>query len=153
MTKEEDAKGKKKKKGVRSWLWPRITNMESSIDAAKNAEGAAYWLVFSYAIGIIFLFSTGSTIDGIKPSDDLELYLTAAINIPMLGLALWLGLRIRKEKFSSVPIVAIWIIFEVFLKAFTMPGKGIVLSVLFLIIAIGALRGWFGIRRYQKANN
>ena len=44
MAKEEvSVKGKKKKKVLLSWLWPRITNMESSIDAAKMGASVVIW--------------------------------------------------------------------------------------------------------------
>ena len=149
MANEEDGTKEKKKAGAFSWLWPKITNMDSAVEAAKGAQIAAYWMAFSYGIQLVFLTTTGSSLYGTAADDDIELYIFGAFYLAMALFFLWLGLRIRKSKFGSVPFVAIWLIFEVVIKAFMAPGKGVVLSIIFLFIAIGALRGWFGIRRYR----
>ena len=38
MANEEDGTKEKKKAGAFSWLWPKITNMDSAVEAAKGAE-------------------------------------------------------------------------------------------------------------------
>lgn len=148
-SKEEASK--KKKAGAFSWLWPKVSDLESATEAVKTAQIAAYWMTFSYCLQLFSLFSTGSSLFGTTANDDIELYVFASIYSVMAGSFLWLGLRIRSGKFGSVPFVALWLIFEVGMKSLMAPGKGIVLNIIFLLIAIGALRGWFGIKKYRQA--
>jgi len=147
--KSKDDSDKKKKKSRLSWLWPKIKDIDSAVDAANNAQYLAYIMAFGFGLNIIFLFTTGSSLYGNEAADDLELYLYVTMYVIVVTLLLWLGLRIRKEKFGAIPYICAWAIIESFGKLIFIPGKGIWLIIIVVLLSIGAFRGWLGVRRFS----
>lgn len=149
----EKRPNKQKRSGIMGLLWPTIEDLETAVEAAKNAQMAAYWMALSYVVQVAFLFLTGRTIfSGLTAGDNVELYLLAGLNAGVACGFLWLGLRIRSGKLGSVPFIAVWCLIEVGAKTLLLaPGRGLAVSVIFLAVALGALRGWFSVRKFQAA--
>ena len=138
----------------RLWgLWATVNDFESAIEAARSAQFVAFWLSISYALNLVFLFWTGESLFGDAPRDNIEFYASVFIFILFALLFLLLGFRIRKNRFGSVPFLAVWTLFEITYKLFAAPGKGIIISLIFFVISINSLRGWFGIKKYWFSGN
>jgi hypothetical protein len=148
---DDEVKEKKKDTFKKAWgFWATITDLESAVEAAKSAQIVAYYLVFSYGVQIAFLYGSGSSLFGTVPEDKIDLYITYAMYGIIAVLFLWLGLRIRKEKLGAVPYVAGWMLFEIVVKTIMAPGKGIIVSIIFGLVAISGFRGWLGVKKYRK---
>ena len=139
-------------------LWYVIDDIQSAAEAAKIGSYAAFYLTFSYLLLYAFyLFGVdifGS--DPIAPIDNTEKYLFLAIDLTFYlgpaGFAFWCGRRIWRGKYGLVPLVSIWIFIESIAKVFLAPrpGQGIVISIIFCLFAINALRGWSALRAHKN---
>ena len=139
-------------------LWYIIDDIQSATEAAKIGSYAAFFITFSYLL-LLALYMFEIDIYGSDPSvpaDNTEKYIFLAIDLMFYvipaGFAFWCGIRIWRGKYGLVPVVSIWIFIESVAKVFLAPrpGQGMVLSIIFCLFAINALRGWSALKTYKN---
>ena len=85
------------------------------------------------------------------PADKFEYYFQFIMYSLITFFFIFTTYRIYKQKkFGLIPFLSLWMLFEIGYKFYLVPGRGLVLSLLFTVVAINSFRGWLGIRRYQK---
>ena len=146
---------KQKKDGMFRTFWTKIEDLESAQEAASAGAMASGYLAFSYALSLLFLYFSGQTIfaeytDTI-PIDKFEYYFQLIMYSLITVFFCFITYRIYKQKkFGLIPFLSLWMLFEIGIKFYLVPGRGLVLSILFTVIAINSFRGWLGIKKYQK---
>ena len=135
-------------------FWTKVTDLESAKDAASNAAIVSAYLAFSYALNIFFIIYSGKSLwsdaYGFGPLDIIEHNSLLIGYVLVTILCLFLIFRIyKKRKFGSVPFLALWMLLEIGMKSILVPGKGVVLSLIFFVLSINALIGWFGLKKYS----
>jgi len=133
---------KKNKIGFFKSLWPKINSKEDSFQVLRNCQVLCFYLVFAYSINAIFNYNGISLLSEAK-MDDFDKIFMPLWFLSIAILFLWLGFRIRKNKFGLVPIISVWVIIECVLTIImsSTPG-GIVIRTFLILIAIGCLRAW-----------
>lgn len=129
-------------------FWVNVDDYESATEAAKNASIAAFYITISYIIVLGYNYFTGESLFGAEFNDELERYIAYGTYSFIAIFFLWLGLRVRKEKFGSVPFIALWTLFEIGTKLVSVPGKGIILNIIFTIVSVNALWGWYRRKKF-----
>lgn len=146
---------KKDKVGVFSFLWPKVVDLDSSQEAASLGGLVAGYLAFSYALNVLSLYLSGESLfaplTGSVPADTFEYYFQIIFYHLITVFFGFSAYRVYKQKkFGLVPFLSLWLFFEIGYKFYLTPGRGIIISILFTFCAVNALRGWFGIRKYQE---
>jgi len=145
----------KKQKGMFSTFWTKVEDLDSSKEAASSGAVAAGYLAISYALQVLLLYFSGETLyselTDTVPADKFEYYFQLFGHSLITILFIFVAYRIYKQqKFGFIPFLSLWVLYEVGYKFYLVSGRGIVLSLIFAVIAINSFRGWLGIRRYQK---
>jgi len=146
---------KQTKDGMFRMFWTKIEDLESAQEAASAGAIASGYLAFSYALSLLFLYFSGQALfaelNETIPRDKFEYYGQLIMYSLITVFFCFTTYRIYKQKkFGLIPFLSFWVIFEVGYKFYLLPGRGLVLSILFTIVAINSFRGWLGIKRYQK---
>ncbi|MDC0073206.1 hypothetical protein OAK06_08540 [Gammaproteobacteria bacterium] len=146
---------KQKKEGMFRTFWTKIEDLESAQEAASAGAIAAGYLAFSYALSLLFLYFSGEALfaelNETIPADKFEYYSQFIMYSLITVFFSFVTYRIYKQKkFGLIPFLSFWMLFEIGYKFYLVPGRGLVLSLLFTVVAINSFRGWLGIRRYQK---
>ena len=141
--------------GIFRTFWTKIEDLESAQLAASAGAVAAGYLAFSYAISLLFLYFSGETLfaeyNGTIPIDKFEYYFQLIMYSLITIFFIFVTYRILKhKKFGFIPLLSLWMLLEIGYKFYLVSGRGLVLSLIFTVVAINSLRGWLGIRRYQK---
>ena len=136
----------KKGKGFFRIFWTKVEDLDSSKEAANGGAIAAGYLAFSYALQVPFLYFSGEALfaelsDSI-PADKLEYYFQLFSFSLITIFFIFAAYRIYKQqKFGFIPFISLWVLCEVGYKFYLVPGRGMVLSLLFSVIAINSFRG------------
>jgi hypothetical protein len=122
-------------------IWPEVSTPKGASNAILAGAIALAWLGASYALSLIFIFTTGSglflTID-----DDAQLYSTVGIDIFLICLAALLAWLLWKRQSLIVAWIGlIWTAVEVGAKLMFAPGKGVAVSIILLIASVNGVRG------------
>ena len=146
---------KQKKEGMFRTFWTKIEDLESAQEAASAGAIAAGYLAFSYALSLLFLYFSGEALfaeyTGSIPADKFEYYFQLIMFSLITIFFSFITYRILKhKKFGLIPFLSLWMLIEIGYKFYLVPGRGLVLSLIFTVVAINSFRGWLGIRRYQK---
>ena len=144
-----------KKDGMFRMFWSKVEDLDSAQEAASAGAVVAGYLAFSYAFQILFLYFSGEALfaelNETIPADKLEYYFQLTMFSLITAFFGFAAHRIHKQKkFGLIPFLSLWMLFEIGYKFYLVPGRGIVLSLLFTVVAINSFRGWLGIRSYQK---
>ncbi len=132
-------------------LWTVISDEQSVFHAMRAVQYVAFFITFSYLIQVIGLLWLGKTHYSSPPPDSAQLYFELGLCAAASVLFLWLGLRIRKEKYGAVPYVAGWMLIEISYSLVSGPWYGGLAAVIFGVLAVSGLRGWFSRRKYGIA--
>lgn len=137
----------KKKRNV--W-WPDVNDEKGLKDAINCGAGVAVWIAISYLFVSIYLFYTGEGFFSGKLTAE-EQTVTTIVNIFAILLALFLSWRIwKKSGYISAIIVLVWVVIEVSVKAVEAPGKGIIVSIIMLFLAVHGVRGTLANRKVSQ---
>ena len=122
-------------------IWPEVSTPKGASNAILAGVAALAWLGASYALSLIFIFTTGSglflTID-----DDWQRYSTVGIDIFLICLAALLAWLLWKRQSLIVAWIGlIWTAVEVGAKLMFAPGKGVAVSIILLIASVNGVRG------------
>tara|TARA_Y100000389_G_C17087660_1_gene329733 strand:- start:94 stop:501 length:408 start_codon:yes stop_codon:yes gene_type:complete len=129
-------------------IWPKLKSKEDATQALRNCQIVSFYLVFSYSINALINFSGTSIWSGTL--DDFDKFFLPLWFLSGAILFLWLGFRIRKDKFGLVPLISIWYILEATATMIMSPTPGqIFLRSLFILIAIGCLRASYFNKRFN----
>ena len=130
----------KSKKKSNSW-WPNVKDEKGLKDAIHCGVGVALWLTVSYIFTTGYLIYTGEALfTGSATSEEqIGIFITNTIAIL---LSLFLAWHIwKKAGYISAIILLLWVISEVGYKFVLAPGKGIIISIIMLLLAIHGVRG------------
>ena len=130
-------------------------SLESAQEAASVGAIASGYLAFSYTISLLFLYFSGQALFAelteTIPVDKFDYYFQLIMYSLIIAFFCFTTYRIYKQKkFGLIPFLSFWMIFEIGYKFYLVPGSGLVLSILFAVVAINSFRGWLGIKKYQK---
>jgi hypothetical protein len=150
--------------GLLRFLWTKIEDIDSSIEAARTGGILAGWISAGSALQTLMLFFSGKTLladlQGISPSDKFEYYFQLLIGLILVIFFAYLTYRIyEQKKFGFVPFVSIFYLYDASYKFYLFGSTGIfissglVLTIAFSILALNALRGWFSIKRYKNLDS
>jgi hypothetical protein len=107
---------------------------------------ALAWLCASYAFGVAFMLLNGRALWGTF-DDDLERNITAGLETLISAVAALLAwLLWKRHSVIAAWIGVIWVTFEVGMKLFMAPGKGLAISAILLLFSINGTRGATAIR-------
>lgn len=144
---KQSVNGKKKK----SWLWPKITDEASALEAAKAGSLGGGLLVAGLALALLMARSSGNVPFG---WDDIQsFYIEQTIQI---AIALFLTWRVYtgKGRFASI-ILLIWILSELTFKLVSthmkMNGGWILMWCFAMLSLVHSARGSWALRRLKKA--
>ncbi len=132
-------------------LWTVITDAQSVFRAMRAVQYVGFYLTFSYLIQVVGLLWLGKTAFTSPPADSAQLYSELVLYLGVSALSLWLGVRIRNGKYGAVPYVAGWMLVEIVFSIVTAPWYGGVGAVIFGVIAVSGLKGWFSRKKYGIA--
>ncbi|TQV80759.1 hypothetical protein [Denitrobaculum tricleocarpae] len=133
-------------------LWTVITDAQGVFRAMRSVQYVAFYLTFSYLLQTILLLLQGETQYTSPPANSEQLYFELGLYSGISVLSLWLGVRIRNGKYGAVPYVAGWMLVEIVFSIVTAPWYGGVGAVIFGVIAVSGLRGWFSRKKYGVAS-
>ena len=132
-------------------IYPTITDMKSAVDATRIAQILAYYAIFSYVMQIISVVTSGRSLYGTDTNNDIiETYTFIGIYGLIVFVCWWMALRIRQNKFGSVPVLVVWTFIEIGMKTIEVPGKGLVMSLIIGLIALSSIRSWVKLRKIMK---
>ena len=137
----------KNKTGFFDTIWPKLNTKKDSIATLRNCQLLCFYLAISYALNALFNYG------GISLWDDKALDQFEQIFMPLWFLLfgilfLWLGFRIRKNKFGTVPYISVWCIFESIITTMVAP-QGFVIRLIAAVISVSCLRAWFFQRKFK----
>jgi hypothetical protein len=145
----------KKKERWFDGLWPKITDMKSAGEAAKFGAYAAWWEAISITFVGGYMIYYGKEFSTGKPfiiEDSGELIFISVIFAAAIALIIMIGFWVyRCNRVWSI-LVLLGIIFEVASKTVNNPGRGIVISILVLLLAISGVRGSFAFHNFKKTS-
>ena len=125
--------------------------MKSAVDATRIAQILAYYAIFSYVMQIISVVTRGRSLYGTDTNYDIiETYTFIGIYGLIVFVCWWMALRIRQNKFGSVPVLVVWTFIEIGMKTIEVPGKGLVMSLIIGLIALSSIRSWVKLRKIMK---
>lgn len=127
-----------------------VKDCDSAIEAARNASYSAFYIAISSLIAIYYQYAMGDNILEYGVTTDFATSVIYTMNIVVVLLFTWLGLRIHRGKFGSIPFLAFWFIIDVAVRFSAEPLRGMVFSLVFATIAFNALRGWYMLRKFSK---
>jgi hypothetical protein len=132
-------------------IYPTITDMKSAVDATRIAQILAYYAIFGYVMQIISVVTSGRSLYGTDTNNDIiETYTFIGIYGVIVFVCWWMALRIRQNKFGSVPVLVVWTFIEIGMKTTEVPGKGLVMSLIIGLIALSSIRSWVKLRKIMK---
>lgn len=132
-------------------LWTVITDQQGVFHAMRAVQYVAFFIAFSYLIQIVGLLWLGKTQYSSPPPDSAQLYIELGLYLGISVLCIWLGVRIRRGKYGAVPYISGWMLFEIVFSLVSTPWYGGVGAVIFGVVAISGLRGWFSRKKYGIA--
>ena len=140
---------KKKKNNFFKSLWPKIDTKDDSFQVLRNCQVLCFYLVFSYLINALFNYN-GILLWSEGKLDDFDKIFMPLWFLSGAVLFLWLGFRIRKNKFGLVPIISMWLIIECVTTIIVSPSPGgIILRIYLILVAIGCIRAWLFNRKLK----
>ena len=131
-------------------IYPTITDMKSAVDATRAAQILAYYIIFGYVMQIVSVITSGRSLYGTDTNDIIETYAFIGTYGVIVLVCWWMALRIRQNKFGSVPVLVAWTLFEIGMKTIEQPGEGLVISLLVGILAASSIRSWVKLRGIMK---
>jgi hypothetical protein len=131
-------------------FWPDV-NDEKGLKFAINCGAVVgLWFAISYVVSATFVFYTGKALftGEVAPAEQV---ITLIVDAILVTVALILGWRIWKRAgHISAIVILIWSVAEVATKAYYAPGKGIIASLIILVLAINGVRGTLAKRNQMK---
>ena len=109
----------------------------------RAVQYVAFYIAFSLLIQVVGLLWLGKTQFSSPPPDSAEFYFDLGLCLTLSTLFLWLGARIRRGKYGAVPFVSGLMLVEILINLVSTPWYGGLASVIFGVIAVSGLRGWF----------
>ena len=136
---------------MRNWwrhLWPTITNYEEAKLVARTygAYVSAY-LAFSWVTMLVQHFFYYES-----PKDTVEFLVVIIFYLIPTFLFLWLMRRIWNRKIVIVPFILVWFVGQIATNHIISPGQGWAITLIITLFAIAALRGWWAVRKYDRAS-
>jgi hypothetical protein len=132
-------------------FWPDVNDEKGLRYAINSGAIVGLWIAISYVVGAAFIFFTGKAMftDEVAPDQQIISIIVDAI---LVTLALILGWRIwKKAGHISAIIILLWSITEAASKAYVAPGKGIIVSIILVILAINGVRGTLAKKKQLKS--
>ena len=134
----------KNKTGFFDTIWPKLNTKKDSIATLRNCQIISFYLAASYLLNFYFIYSYGESLWTTEATGSFDglffLFFTA--------LFVWLGFRIRQNKFGSVPYISAWCIIECILTTMYAP-QGLVIRLIAAAISVSCLRAWFFQRKFK----
>ena len=136
-------------KAKQSWwriIWPAVENYrESKLVARRYGSALAAFLAYSWGgLDVVHFFFSG-------PPKDFAFYAVLIFYylLPTL-LFLWLMWRIWNDKLIIVPFIVVWFVIQT-IPNHTANPFGI--SIAMALFASAALRGWWKVRKHDRASH
>ncbi|MDK4738417.1 hypothetical protein PH547_05980 [Rhizobium sp. CNPSo 3464] len=117
------------------WYWIRISDHESATYAARMSGLPIFLAGLSTAV---LALTNGS-----RNNDPIAVILTVALGLFISAV----GWRIRAGSFRVIPIVMPLYLINLAANALLFPIVGSVLAILYILLAIAGIRGWWWLRR------
>ncbi len=134
----------------RKMLWPKIEDASTAMEASKLAQWVGVLIAIGYGLALVLAISTDQYPDGTPAEDEAELYGMAFFSVVLLLLALLFWFLARQGKGWAVLILSVWGLIEAVVKLVTLPGQGVILTILIILFCISGIRGWFGVRKFGQ---
>ena len=126
-------------------LWPALNSKEEISLALKNSVGLGYVLMFSYSLGLLYLFLYNKTLFyGDVITTNLEKIIFIIFYLIIIIIPYYLTRRIKSHKYNSIPFLALWTLIEYVTKilSFNFGLGSFIISLLMIIYSISSLRTW-----------
>ncbi|MDA9180287.1 sel1 repeat family protein [Emcibacteraceae bacterium] len=136
-------------------LWIKARDAKSAAEAASHGKYIAFLMAFGYVANMVISFYIGRDFWTGEYNSENEMYVLNGLGIFGLTLFSWLGMRIEKGKYGSVPFVTLWFFLEVAYRTIWLttigvrPTAGWGLTIPLSIIAINAFWGWFKLKSFK----
>ncbi|MEG9862564.1 MAG: hypothetical protein V6Z81_08815 [Parvularculales bacterium] len=138
-------------------FWTKITDLESSRQAASNGVFVIGWLAVSYTVNILLLFFYRSTpsqeLKDAAPEDSFQYNFDLLWNALLVVFLVFIAHRIYKQqKFGFIPFVCFWILWDVGYGVYLSSEAPQLGSVVFGFLVINSFKGWLGVRKFEESH-